>query len=632
MQDKDDRKSAPTRYGAALACLALALAVRAVLSTWIGHRNPYITAFLAALIAARFWGAGPGWLVAIGGAVGAVGLFRAPLQPVVAPLHDSVGIGLYLFSSCFAVWLIDLLRRTNQQSQQSARLAEQRLAELRERTEERERQQKVSGLLTAIVESSADAIISEDLDGVIQSWNLGAQQVFGYAPAEAIGRSIDILIPRDHIAEKTDIIERVRHGGRVKQFETVRVRKDGTIIPVSLTVSPVRDESGRIFGASLVARDITEQKEMEQQFRQTQKLESLGVLAGGLAHDFNNLLTGIMGNASLALIDPSNTEEVRDRIAEVLAASERAALLVRQMLAYAGKGQVMMEQLDLSEQIHEIVTLLRTSISRTVDLDLQLDPNPPRIEADRSQLQQVIMNLAINGAEAIGDRPGRLTIRTSSREVNGERQVMLQVSDTGCGMDDETKSRIFDPFFTTKFTGRGLGLAAVMGIIRTHSASITVDTALGRGSSFTVIFPAAAAEPAPIGEGEARLELRGYGNILVVDDEDLVRNMAKFTLERCGYSVELANDGKSAVDLFAARPDDFSGVLLDLTMPVMNGEEAMRRIRRLRPDVPVVLSSGFSEAEALDRFSQEGLSGFLQKPYTATTLARRIKQALRRTG
>ena len=624
-----DNKPVLARYGAATACLAAALLMRVALTPWLGSRNPYITVFLAVLVVARFWGAGPALLVVGGGAAGAQLLFN-PTVSAAAPLPDSVGIGLFLFSCCFAIWVIHLLRRAYAAAALSAQLADQHLTELRDRTRERERQQKASGLLTAIVESSVDAIISKDLHGIIQSWNLGAQQIFGYAPEEAIGQSIDMLIPLDRLAEENDIIERIRHGGRVQQFETARVRKDGRQIPVSLTVSPIRDDEGKIFAASLIARDITEQKELEQQLRQTQKLESLGVLAGGLAHDFNNLLTGIMGNASLAAADPDNTDAVRERLLEVLSASERAALLVRQMLAYAGKGQFVMEHLDLSMQIHEIVTLLRTSISRSVELDLQLDENPPRIEGDRSQLQQVIMNLAINGAEAIGERPGTLTIRTASRIVNGERQVVLEVTDTGCGMDEETKARIFDPFFTTKFTGRGLGLAAVMGIIRTHRASISVESEPGKGSRFTLVFPTVEAAVTAV-EGETRMDLRGYGNILVVDDEGLVRNMAKFTLERCGYRVELANDGKSAVEIFHARPDDFAAVLLDLTMPVMKGDEALRLMRDIRPDVPVVLSSGFSEIEALRRFHKEGLSGFLQKPYTATTLARRIKQAVRRT-
>ena len=616
------------RYGAAAICLGVALLLRLALTPVLGSRSPYATSLIAVLIVARFCGVGPSIFTAVGGAFGAVWILK-PSALAFWAAFDPISLVVYSIACFFAIWLIALMRTALEHAADNARLADQRLAELRQRTLERVGQQKASAQLTAIVESSADAIISKNSESIIQSWNLGAQQIFGHTPEEAIGQSISLVVPPDRAHEESDIAERIRHGGRVKNFETVRVRKDGKLIPVSLTMSPLRDESGVIVGASQIIRDITEQKELEQQLRQTQKLESLGVLAGGLAHDFNNLLTGIMGNASLAVQDVENPELIRERMQEVLSASERAALLVRQMLAYAGKGHFVIEAVDLSQQVHEIVTLLRTSIPRLVELDLRLARDLPRIEADRSQVQQVIMNLAINGAEAIGERPGKLSITTASREGNAEPQVVLEVEDNGCGMDEHTKARIFDPFFTTKFTGRGLGLAAVTGIIRTHRASISVESAPGRGSTFTVVFPAScvngAAPPA-----EYQVELRGYGNILVVDDEELVRSMAKFTLERCGYSVELANDGRSAVALFTARPHDFAAILLDLTMPVMSGDEALRHIRQVRSDIPVVLSSGFSEDEALHRFRQTGLAGFLQKPYTATALAKRIKQAVKR--
>ena len=617
------------RYGAAVLCLALALAVRWALAPVFGTRNPYITVFIAVLLVARYWGLGPGMLVGGAGALLASRMFEQPGR-ALALFPTSLGLGLFCISAACAIWVIELLRRSSARASESARLADQRLRELHERSLERERQQKISALYTAIVESSADAILSGNLDGIIQSWNLGADRVFGYTAEEAIGQSMRILVPPDRLTEAEELMSRVRQGGRVSHFETVGVRKDGVKLSISLAVSPIRDDLGAIVGISQIARDISEQKELEQHFRQAQKLESLGVLAGGLAHDFNNLLTGIMGNASLAALELDDTEAVRDRIQEVLSASERAALLIRQMLAYAGKGRLLLEPLNLTTQVEDIMVLLRTSIPRSVELDLRLDRNLPDIDGDRAQIQQVIMNLAINAGEAIGDGLGRVTIATASRESGGECQVTLEVKDTGCGMDENTKSRIFDPFFTTKFTGRGLGLSAVMGIIRTHHAAISVESAPGQGSRFEVAFPArkgAAAEQSP---AEPQLGLRGNGKVLVVDDEDLVRNMARFTLERCGYRVELAADGKSAVEAFAARPSTFAAVLLDLTMPVMNGEEVLQQIRSIRPDIPVVLSSGFSEDEAVQRFRQDGLAGYLQKPYTASALARRIKQAVRR--
>jgi two-component system, cell cycle sensor histidine kinase and response regulator CckA len=252
----------------------------------------------------------------------------------------------------------------------------------------------------------------------------------------------------------------------------------------------------------------------------------------------------------------------------------------------------------------------------------------PPVEGDRAQIQQLIMNLALNAAEAIVGRSGTVTITTSERRTNAEDQVILEVADNGCGMDEATRARIFDPFFTTKFTGRGLGLAAVTGIIRGQNGTITVETAPGSGSTFTVVLPAAGTHLAA-SDPQEQAETRGYGHLLVVDDEEPTRDMARFALERCGYTVQLASDGRAAVEAFAADPSAFSAVLLDLATPVVNGEEALDRMQEIHPGVRVVLSSRDSEMEALRKFHDRRVAGFLQKPYTATALARKMKQALR---
>jgi two-component system CheB/CheR fusion protein len=613
------RNSQLVRYTAALAYAFGAVLVRLALLPWLGAHNPYFVVYPAVLICARSWGVGPGIAALLVGTAGTV---------EITGDRDWVRIVLLLVVGSVTIWVVEALRRAHASAEESARIAEERLQQLREEAAHRAREESISAQLRAVVESSADAIISKDLNGIIQSWNLGAEQVFGYSAAEVVGEHISLLMPADRGHEESDITERIRHGGLVKHFETVRCRKDGKQIHVSLTISPILDAGQKVVGASHIARDITERKELEEQLRQSQKMESLGVLAGGLAHDFNNLLTGIMGNASLAVEDLPATDPARPRISEILHASERAAMLVRQMLAYAGKGRFVIERVNLADQIAEIVPLVRTSISRLVEVDLRLDHDLPAVEADRAQMQQLIMNLTINATEAIGDRPGAVTIKAYGRGTGGEQQVVLEVKDTGSGMDSETQARVFDPFFTTKFTGRGMGLSAVMGIIRTHRGSISVDSAPGKGSTFTVVLPAMAPPDQSL-SAESRTDLRGDGNILVVDDEELVRGMARFTLERCGYTIELAADGKSAVEAFAARPQDFAAVLLDLTMPVMSGEEALARIRQIRPDVPVLLSSGFSEGEAVRRFQDSGLAGFLQKPYTAAALARKVQHAVR---
>ena len=607
------------RYSAALAYASGAVAARLALLPWLGARNPYFVVYPAVLMCTRSWGVGPGVLVLLAGAAGTA---------AITGDRDWVRILLLLVLGFVTIWVVEALRRAHASAEESARIAEERWQQLREESLQRAREESISAQLRAVVESSGDAIVSKDLNGIIQSWNLGAEQIFGYPAREVVGKHISLLFPTGRGHEESDIMERIRHGGLVKHFETVRRRKDGKEIHVSLTISPVLDAAQKVIGASHIARDITERKDLEDQLRQSQKLESLGVLAGGLAHDFNNLLTGIMGNASLVIEGLGEANPARTHMGEILHASERAALLVRQMLAYAGKGRFVIGLVNLAAEVAEVAPLIRTSLSRRVDLDLRLDQDVPAVEADRSQIQQLIMNLTTNAAEAIGDRPGAISIQAYRRDSDAEQQVVLEVKDTGCGMDAETQARAFDPFFTTKFMGRGLGLSAVMGIIRAHRGSISVESAPGKGSTFTVVLPAIA-QPDQAVSAESRPELHGDGNILVVDGEELVRGMARLTLERCGYTIELAVDGKSAVEAFAARPQHFAAVLLDLTMPVMSGEEALERIREIRPDVPVLLSSSFSEVEAVRRFQDRGLSGFLQKPYTATALARKVQLAVR---
>jgi len=398
------------------------------------------------------------------------------------------------------------------------------------------------------------------------------------------------------------------------------------------------------FGLAVFARDITQRKRFEEQLRQTQKLESLGVLAGGVAHDFNNLLVGILGNASLALESISPASPVREMLQDVVKATEQAAHLTKQLLAYAGKGRFFIQAIDLSEMVKETVSLLQTSIPRSVQLRLNLAGNLPCIEADPTQMQQLLMNLVINGAEAIGENtPGMVMVTTALVEMDEPyiRQVLaaadqiaagtyvsLEVHDNGSGMDEATISRIFDPFFTTKFTGRGLGLAAVLGIVRGHKGALKVYSTPGKGTTFKIFFPATAESlvkpPAPASQGS----LSGKGVILVIDDEEIVRRTAKKTLERYGYDVLIAENGQEGVSLFQALADKISMVLLDLTMPVLSGEEALRQLKSIRPNTKIVLSSGFNEVEAIQRFAGKGLAGFIQKPYTAAALAEQIKLVL----
>jgi len=401
------------------------------------------------------------------------------------------------------------------------------------------------------------------------------------------------------------------------------------------------EAAGRRF-FSVIARDVTHRKELERLLLQKDKLESLGLLAGGIAHDFNNLLVGIMGNTSLAVESISGNHPARPMLKEVMAASEAAGNLTRQLLAYAGKGRFLIESVDVSDLVRQIAGLLQTSIPKSVQLRLELAAELPAVEADVTQIQQLIMNLVINGAEAIGEQPGTVLITTASQQVDDGYiatvlppeqispglYVNLQVHDTGSGMTPETIEKIFDPFFTTKFTGRGLGLAAVLGIVRGHRGAIKVYSTPGQGTTFKILLPAAGqhvvkAEEASVAPATARGE-----TVLVVDDEQIVRRTAKTMLERYGYSVVLAENGREAVELYRVLADKIALILLDMTMPLMGGEETLRELKTIRPEVRVLLSSGYNEVEAIRRFTGKGLAGFIQKPYSAIALTEKVRSVL----
>jgi PAS domain S-box-containing protein len=404
-----------------------------------------------------------------------------------------------------------------------------------------------------------------------------------------------------------------------KRRETLDLEYHGRHLRIS--VDPVFNDFGNVTGAVQIVSDITERRQLEEQFRESQKFETIGTLAAGVAHDFNNLLTSIMGNASLVLGDLPTDSPLRERLDDVVRSSQRAADLTRQLLAYSGKGRHYMQKVELSGLVRHIDDLIESAIPKKVALELRLAAGLPLIEADTNQLQQIVLNLVSNAAEAIGDDAGAISIATGLDHSS----VYLEVRDTGCGMEPEMKSRIFDPFFTTKFTGRGLGLAAVAGIVRTHKGSVQVNSAPGQGSTFRVFFPAAE-EPSQVTRGDAHL-LTGYGTILVVDDEEMVRRIAQASLEVRGYSVILANNGLQAIRQVKENPN-IDLVLLDLTMPIMGGEEAIDQILEANPKIRVIVSTGYDHQEAVSRFSRKMVAGYLQKPYTSRQLTEKIQSIL----
>jgi two-component system, cell cycle sensor histidine kinase and response regulator CckA len=406
---------------------------------------------------------------------------------------------------------------------------------------------------------------------------------------------------------------------------------------------PLHDPAGQVVAAMALALDITERKRVEEQLRQAQKLESIGRLAGGIAHDFNNLLIGVVGNSSLALDMLPHGHPVAELLQRIAKAGELAAHLTRQMLAYSGKGQFLVEPVQLSDVVAEVSELVQRSIPKKVTLHLDLARDLPPVEADRGQVQQVVMNLLLNAGEAIGGDTGLITVRTGveavdeghlrrdleGAELHPGNYVLLEVRDTGCGMDEATKAKIFDPFFTTKFTGRGLGLPAVAGILRGHKGAIEVTSEPGKGSCFVALFPAAevAPSPAPV-PTRGRKALRESGTVLVVDDEELVRDMAKRSLERLGFKVLLADSGLAAIDLFKTEPKRISLVILDLSMPGMSGAEILPELRKIRSRVKVLVSSGYGEAESMKVFRGQRVAGFIQKPYTSSQLAETVMSVI----
>ncbi len=403
------------------------------------------------------------------------------------------------------------------------------------------------------------------------------------------------------------------------------------------TTLEVRLEAdGGILQVLGITQDVTDRRHAEEALRQAQKLEGLGVLAGGIAHDFNNLLTAILANLNLAQTTIAEDSRTARYLKSMESTVVRAADLTRQMLAYSGRGTFVIQSLDLNRVAEEITELLRASIPKKVEIRFELRPELPPIEADIAQIQQVIMNLVTNASEAIGDQEGVITLATGTRlldpegilqefpgqELHPGTFVMLAVADTGCGMDERTKERLFEPFFTTKFSGRGLGLSALLGILKGHHAGIQIDTEPGKGSAFRVFFPAhsgAVAAPAAVADGEDEPN-RLRGTVLLVDDEAVVRASTRTMLEELGYKVIEARDGVEALERFEEHAGHLAVVLLDLTMPRLDGHETLRELRQRVPEVRVILCSGYHEQEARRDIRSGDPVGFLHKPFSLADL------------
>ena len=678
-------------------------------------------------------------------------------------------------------------------------------------------------LLASIVESSDDAIFSKTREGIILSWNEGAKNLYGYSKEEIIGSSITILIPIKRRHEIKKILKMIKKGDKLKNFETITLKKDGSPVNVSITISPVKDIFGKIIAFSTIARDITEQKkaeialryrlvieelvstlsshfisltggeidmditnslqitgkfigadccfinlysrdlkeiknsygwcnrrikarsedlkdisletcpwlakkiksfeniyissinnlppdaEWEKEFwrdkglksllaipmalgksmiglfgfsfmrsernwsgedvrllklvadifvnvferkrieeeskkidehlRQVQKLESLGVMAGGIAHDFNNILTGIMGFAEITMMTLPKGSPVKDYVKEIIKSASKAGELTKQMLAYSGMGQFDLKSINLSIIVKDMSQLLDITITNRCHLKYHLKETLPLIEGDSTQISQITMNLIINASEAIKERGGTITVSTGTRECSQEYfsesylsenlseglYVYLEIKDTGCGMTQEVQDRIFDPFFTTKFTGRGLGMAAVLGMVRAHQGAIKVYSKPGIGTTVKVLFPAIEASMEDVNKKAKKDE---KGTILIIDDEKNVRKIGKIMLERAGYNTLTASGGKEGVNIFLqAKKKEITAVILDMKMPDMNGKETFRELKAIDKDIKIILTTGYNE-EDIDCFRKNELAGFIPKPFRVKELIETVKNVI----
>ena len=508
-------------------------------------------------------------------------------------------------------------------------------------------------LFRLVVEAAPNAMVMIDGNGVISLVNSQTERIFGYSRSEMIGEPVEMLINRGlssrHVQYRDAYLLKPEVRSMGAGRELLALRKDGTEFPVEIGLNPIPTRNGVGVLAAIV--DISERRkaerereELEAHVRHSQKLESLGVLAGGIAHDFNNLLAAILGNAEIAqsrlpLNSPANTY-----INNIVTASQRAAELTRQMLAYSGRGRFEVKRLNVAQAVQEMSELLRVSLSKKAELRFSFEESTPEIEVDSAQFNQVLLNLITNANEALSEAGGVIAVGTglmhastdylSACAVSGTTEpgiyAYIDVKDSGAGMSTQTISRIFDPFFTTKFTGRGLGLSAVLGIVRGHSGAIKVESVIGEGTHFRVLLPAPDNQTAASDKTDLAPEVSKHQNsyVLLADDEELVRHATATQLESMGFNVIHAVNGKEAVLLHKEYADKLSAAILDLTMPQMDGDEAARQIVQRSPDLPIILTSGYSTQDLSLHLRDNAKLVILPKPASMAELSAAIKEAL----
>ena len=604
-------KSGLEAYGIGIGAFALLILIVLVLRALSIKLDITLLCIAALLLSAWYGGTGPGILVAVLLEVVTIALANPRPGPRSAIILAEVN------RTALLVLLVVLVS--------SRKKAEQKLSKL-----------------AAIVETSDDAIIGKSPEGVITSWNEGARKMYGYEASEVIGRSLSILLPPGRFDELPQILSRLKQGEHISHYETTRLTKDGNEISVSLAISPITGPSGDLVGASTIARDISERKSLEAQLRQAQKMEALGRLAGGVAHDFNNLLTVILGYCDFAIASPEAMHgPLIEYLTQIRAAGSRAATLTKQLLVLSRRQVLQPTVIDLNDLVLDVEKMLRRLIGEDIRLASNLDPNLGRIHADPGQIEQVVMNLAINARDAMPEG-GNLTIDTANvyldelysakhPEVQPGHYVLLAVSDTGTGMDDQTRARVFEPFFTTKERGKGtgLGLSIVFGIVKQSGGHIWVYSEPGAGTTFKVYLPLTEQpfEPAqtPL---RAAQTLRGSETVLVVEDEEGVRAMVTRILRMNGYSVLEAPDGAKAIQDYSRDPRQIDLAITDMVMPNSSGRELARRLTLTHPAMRILFMSGYTDTAVTQRGILEPGAAFIQKPFTAQDLLRKVREVL----
>ncbi|MEO8634086.1 MAG: response regulator [Gemmatimonadales bacterium] len=494
-----------------------------------------------------------------------------------------------------------------------------------------------------LVEASPLSIIAITTEGEVTGWNLAAERLFGWRSEEVLARPLPI-VPAELEEEHRRFREEVMKGQVFSGRPTRRRHKSGAVLDLMISTAAIRDGAGRVTGLVAIYEDVTERKRMEERERglqarlvEAQKLESLGVLAGGIAHDFNNLLTIVQGNTQLAQNEVPPASPAQPLLRHMDTAVARAAELTAQMLAYAGRVPFQVSPLSLAALVEAQTTPLRGLLPSGAMLHVLPASEPAFIRGDPEQLGQVLKNLVTNAGEALPVGGGTIRVTTGVGQIDAARlgqslfpealrpgrHAYLEVTDTGSGMDAEVTGRMFEPFFTTRFVGRGLGLAALAGIVRRHGGTVTVDSESGRGTTIRVYLPLTApAREAGVMQGPSA------GTVLIVDDEkEVLRLMGRF-LERAGFEAVLAPGGMEALARFREHGGEIDVIILDLTMPGMSGEETLAALRKLDPDLPAILTSGYTRSEFARRGTGMGISGFLQKPYLPSELIQMVREVL----